>query len=63
MALRSIRERKLRSILTVTGIVIGIAAIISMVSIGEGTNAYIQEQFEKNIIESKVLEEKKGDLL
>jgi MoxR-like ATPase len=25
--------------------------------------AYIQEQFEKNIIESKVLEEKKGDLL
>ncbi len=47
MALRSIRERKLRSILTVTGIVIGIAAIVSMVSIGEGTNAYIQEQFEQ----------------
>jgi len=47
MAVRSIRERKLRSILTVTGIVIGIAAIVSMVSIGEGTNQYIQEMFEQ----------------
>lgn len=47
MAVRSIRERKLRSVLTVTGIVIGIAAIISLVSIGEGTNRYIQEQFEQ----------------
>lgn len=47
MAVRSIRERKLRSALTVTGIVIGIAAIISLVSIGEGTNKYIQEQFEQ----------------
>ena len=47
MAVRSIKERKLRSVLTVTGIVIGIAAIVSLVSIGEGTNAYIQEQFEQ----------------
>ena len=47
MAARSIRERKLRSMLTVLGIAIGIAAIVSMVSIGEGTNAYIQEQFEQ----------------
>jgi putative ABC transport system permease protein len=47
MALQSIRERKLRSVLTVTGIIIGIAAIVSMVSIGDGTNQYIQEQFEQ----------------
>jgi putative ABC transport system permease protein len=47
MALQSIRERKMRSVLTVTGIVIGIAAIVSMVSIGDGTNKYIQEQFEQ----------------
>jgi len=47
MAVRSIRERKLRSVLTVTGIVIGIAAIISLVSISEGTSRYIQEQFEQ----------------
>ena len=47
LALRSIRERKLRSFLTIIGIVIGIAAIISMMSIGEGTNQYVQEQFEQ----------------
>lgn len=47
LAIQSIRERKLRSILTTTGIIIGIAAIISLVSIGEGTNKYINEQFEQ----------------
>lgn len=47
MAAQSIRERKLRSALTIIGIVIGIAAIISLVSIGEGTNMYIREQFEQ----------------
>ena len=47
IAFRSIRQRKLRSALTVMGIAIGVAAIISMVSIGEGTNAYIQEQFQQ----------------
>jgi putative ABC transport system permease protein len=47
IAVRSIRERKTRSILTVTGIVIGIAAIIALVSIGEGTNKYITEQFQQ----------------
>ena len=41
MAFESIRERKLRSILTVLGIVIGIGAIIAMVSIGTGTNAAV----------------------
>ena len=58
MAMQSIRERKLRSALTVTGIVIGIAAIVSMISIGDGTNKYIQEQFEQlganNIIISSI---------
>ena len=43
MAFDSIRERKLRSGLTVLGIVIGIAAIIALVSIGEGTNAAITD--------------------
>ena len=41
MAFDSIRQRKLRSALTVLGIVIGIAAIIALVSIGEGTNAAV----------------------
>jgi len=47
VAVRSIRERKLRSALTATGIVIGIAAIISLMSVGEGTQAYITEQFQQ----------------
>ena len=29
----------------------------------QSPEAYIKEQFEKNIVESEVLEEKKGDLL
>jgi putative ABC transport system permease protein len=41
MAFDSIKQRKLRSGLTVLGIVIGIAAIIALVSIGEGTNAAV----------------------
>lgn len=41
MAFDSIKERKLRSSLTVLGIVIGIAAIIALVSIGQGTNAAV----------------------
>lgn len=46
MAWRSIRERGTRSALTIIGIVIGISAVVSMISIGDGTNAYINEQFE-----------------
>ena len=41
MAFDSIRERKLRSALTALGIIIGIAAIIALVSIGEGTSAAV----------------------
>lgn len=41
MAFDSIKERKVRSILTALGIIIGIAAIIALVSIGTGTNAAV----------------------
>lgn len=41
MALNSIRERKMRSALTALGIIIGIAAIIALVSIGTGTQAAV----------------------
>jgi putative ABC transport system permease protein len=43
MAFDSIKERKLRSALTALGIIIGIAAIIALVSIGEGTNALVTQ--------------------
>lgn len=45
MAINSVKERKSRSVLTVLGIVIGIAAIVSLVSIGEGTKATVEDAF------------------
>ena len=43
-ALRALRRNKLRSSLTMLGIVIGVAAVIAMVSIGQGANAVVREQ-------------------
>jgi putative ABC transport system permease protein len=43
-AIASIRHRKLRSWLTIIGIVIGVAAIISLISIGQGMQVAITEQ-------------------
>ncbi|RMF55943.1 ABC transporter permease [Candidatus Woesearchaeota archaeon] len=45
--LKNILNRKLRSYLTIIGIVIGIAAIVALMTIGQGMENAIQEQFEK----------------
>src|SRR5882672_4424565 len=42
MALRALRRNTIRSILTGLGIIIGVAAVIAMVSIGNGTKAQVQ---------------------
>jgi len=44
-AFNSIRAHALRSLLTVLGIVIGVASVIAVVSIFQGTSASITEQF------------------
>ncbi|MDB5693158.1 MAG: multidrug transporter substrate-binding protein [Alphaproteobacteria bacterium] len=44
LALREIRRHLLRSILTVLGIVIGVAAVITMVTVGRGVTASVQSQ-------------------
>ncbi|MAG15497.1 hypothetical protein CMO88_00380 [Candidatus Woesearchaeota archaeon] len=44
---KNIRQRGLRSWLTIIGIVIGISAIISLITIGQGVENAIEEQFEK----------------
>ena len=44
LALRSIRRNLLRSFLTVLGIVIGVAAVITMVTLGNGATLAIQNQ-------------------
>jgi putative ABC transport system permease protein len=44
LALRSIRRNVLRSILTMLGIVIGVAAVITMVTLGNGATQAVQNQ-------------------
>jgi len=44
IALRALRRNKLRSFLTMLGIIIGVGAVIAMVAIGEGAKKRVQEQ-------------------
>ncbi|HEX7519137.1 MAG TPA: ABC transporter permease [Candidatus Deferrimicrobium sp.] len=44
VAFRSLRANKMRSILTMLGMIIGVAAVIIMVAIGEGANQRISAQ-------------------
>ena len=46
LAINSIRHRKLRSWLTVVGIVIGVAAIISLVTMSRSLESTLEQQFE-----------------
>jgi putative ABC transport system permease protein len=64
LGIRSLSLHKLRSALTVLGIVFGVASVIAMLSIGEGANFEAQEEIKKlgsqNIIlgSEKVIEER-----
>ncbi|XOF35174.1 MAG: ABC transporter permease [Candidatus Electrothrix sp. YB6] len=44
LALRDIRRNVMRSVLTVLGIIIGVAAVITLVTIGNGTTAQVTNQ-------------------
>lgn len=46
IALRALLKNKMRAALTVLGVVIGIAAVTTMVSIGQSASALVQNQFE-----------------
>lgn len=45
MALRAIASNKLRSILTMLGIIIGVSAVIALVALGNGVDQFISGQF------------------
>lgn len=45
IALKALQRNKLRAFLTMLGIIIGVAAVITMVSIGEGSKQSIQSTF------------------
>lgn len=47
LAFNNLKRRKLRSWLTMIGIFIGIAAVVALISLGQGMQDYINEEFEK----------------
>src|SRR5687768_5629402 len=44
IAIRALRRNKMRAFLTMLGIIIGVAAVIAMVAIGQGSKQSIQDQ-------------------
>ena len=47
MAFKSIRANRVRSLLTMLGIIIGVAAVIIMVSVVQGSNRQLKEYYER----------------
>ncbi|MFA6879523.1 MAG: ABC transporter permease, partial [Bacteroidales bacterium] len=47
IALKSIASNKLRTFLTMLGIVIGVGSVITMLAIGQGSKKSIQSQISK----------------
>lgn len=63
IALKEIKRNILRSILTILGIVIGVASVIAMVMIGDGTTANVKENISKlgtNMLTLRVGQERRG---
>ena len=48
IAIRALRANKLRSMLTMLGIVIGVATVVALLSIGKGATASITDQIQSN---------------
>ncbi|MBU1661736.1 MAG: ABC transporter permease [Chloroflexi bacterium] len=48
IALRALRANKMRSLLTILGIVIGVATVVALLSIGKGATASITDQIQSN---------------
>ena len=59
LALKNIRKRGVRSWLTMIGIFIGIAAVVALLSIGQGLQGAIEKQFE-DIGSDRIIIEERG---
>lgn len=46
LAMKNLLLSKMRAVLTMLGIIIGVAAVIIIISIGDGMQGYVREQFE-----------------
>ncbi|MCX6842500.1 MAG: ABC transporter permease, partial [candidate division WOR-3 bacterium] len=44
IAVRALRVHKLRSLLTMLGIIIGVGAVVAMVSVGQGATAQVTQR-------------------
>ena len=63
IAIKEIKRNLLRSFLTILGIVIGVASVIAMVMIGDGTTANVQQSISKlgtNMLTLRVGQERRG---
>lgn len=61
LGLSNIRKRRLRSWLTMIGIFVGIASVVALISLGQGLQKYIDEEFEK-LGRDKIMVQPKGAL-
>jgi putative ABC transport system permease protein len=57
----NLRKRRIRTWLTMIGIFIGIAAVVSLVSLGQGLQKYVDDEFQK-LGRDKIIIEPKGTL-
>lgn len=63
IAIKEIKRNLLRSFLTILGIVIGVASVIAMVMIGDGTTANVQQSISKlgtNMLTLRIGQERRG---
>ena len=59
LALKSLAVIKMRSLLTMLGIIIGVAAVIVIISLGDGMNEMINSEFEKmgtNLLQVQIMD-------
>jgi len=63
VALKNIRHQRLRSFLTLAGVIIGVAAIVALISVGDGLQTAVMSEFESIGLNTIVIEPGSGSFL